>query len=132
MTTQDVLDAMDHSDEEDYDVDEPCKYGSDEEFSDLSGEEDNDEDDMDTSTPHSPSPATSASPDSSQPPPTWTSNLKPVTITPFQSAVGPTMPFSDSPLDIFQLFCTTPLLQTIYTQEKVMRSQYCKINNIGF
>ena len=119
MTTQDVLDAMDHSDEEDYDVDEPCMYGSDEEFSDLSGEEDNEDDDMDTSTPHSPlltSPATSASPDSSHPgslPPTWTSNLKPVTITLFQSAVGPTMPISDSPLGVFQLFFTTPLLQTI-------------------
>ena len=111
-----MLDAMDHSDDEDYDVDEPCMYGSDEEFSDLSWEEDNDDDNMGTTIPHSPTPATSASPDSSQPgslPPTWTSNLKPVTIHLFQSAVGPTMPISDSPLDVFQLFFTTPLLQTI-------------------
>ena len=50
MTTDDVPDALYSSDEDDSDVDDPDKPfmdGNDDEFSDLNGEEDDDED-MDT------------------------------------------------------------------------------------
>ena len=117
MTTEDVLEAIDYSDEDcEYDdPEEPFTYGSDDEFSDLNGEDDENDDDMATlPSPLTTCPGTSGTSPSSQPgnlPPT--SNLKPVTTAQFQSHVGPTVPISDSPLDVFQLFFTTPLLQKI-------------------
>ena len=65
LTTQEVLEAFDYSDEEDYDVgnpDEPFMEGSDDDFSDLDGEEDN-SDNIDVSPPMSPlgTPARSSS-----------------------------------------------------------------------
>ena len=128
MTTQDVIDAI-YSDDDDSDVDdpdEPFMDGSDDDFSDLDGEEDDyDGDDyMDTSShpppvsspassPLSPvgTPPTTASP--STLPAMWTTSLQPVTITPFQSAAGPTVPIPDSPLEVFELFFTAPLLQMV-------------------
>ena len=114
------------------DPDEPFMDGSDDDFSDLEGEldeDDNDEDmDTDRSTPHSPP----ASPPAMTPPPScfpvgtpsttpplrtlpamWTPSLQPVTIRPFQSAVGPTVPVPDSPLEVFELLFTAPLTQMI-------------------
>ena len=71
MSTQDVTDAIYSDDDDDFDVDdpdEPFMDGSDDDFSDLEGElddDDNDEDmDTDMSTPHSPS----ASPPAVTPP----------------------------------------------------------------
>ena len=121
LTTTDVLDAI-YSDEDDSDVDdpdEPFMYGSDDEFSDLNGEDDypddEDNDNMDTSPPHSPPQAPPAA-NSTQPdnlPKKWTTSLKSVNIEPFQSAVGPTVPIPDSPLEVFNLLFTTNLLQMI-------------------
>ena len=136
MTTEDVIDALIDDDDDDSDVDdpdEPFMDGSDDDFSDLDGEElDDNDDNMDctsysppvsspvcaTAPPGSPvsSPA-AASPTTPSPastlPAMWTTSLQPVTITPFQSAVGPTVPVPDSPLEVFELFFTAPLLQMI-------------------
>ena len=127
-----MIDAI-YSDDENYDVDdpyEPFMEGSDD-FSDLDGELDDDGyGDMDTGmgSSHSPpasSPATTPPPGcspvgtpSATPPPgtlpaMWTTSLQPVTITPFQSAVGPTVPVPDSPLEVFELLFTAPLVQMI-------------------
>ena len=103
--------------------DEPFMDGSDDDFSDLEGEldeDDNDEDmDTDMSTPHSPPGWSPVGTPSTTPPPgtlpaMWTTSLQPVTIiTPFQSAVGPTVPVPDSPLEVFELLFTAPLMQMI-------------------
>ena len=127
MTTQDVIDAISGDDDDDSDVDdpdEPSMDGSDGDFSDLDGEElDDDDDNMDctsysppvnsplcvTAPPGSPvsSPA-AASPTTPSPMRTlramWTTSLQPVTINPFQSAVGPTVPVPDLPLEVFEFF----------------------------
>ena len=89
LTTQDVLYAIDSSDDEDFEVDEPFTDGSDDEFEDLNGEED--DDNMDVSPPYSPQgtlPGASpdSSPDSSPAstptslPHMWTTSLQPVTV----------------------------------------------------
>ena len=133
MSTQDVIDAIySDDDDDDFDVDdpdEPFMDGSDDDFSDLEGELDDDDEDMDTdtgtpATSHSPpstSPVTTPPPGntpSTTPPPhtlpaMWTTSLQPVTITPFQSAVGPTVPVPDSPLEVFELLFTAPLMEMI-------------------
>ena len=126
INTEDVLLALgiSYDDEDEFEVDDPDKSfmdRSDDDFSDLDGEEDDaDDNDMDTTPSDSPlsmpsqsdHSSPSAPPDSSLPddlPQMWTTSLKPVTIKPFQSAVGPTVPMSNSPLEVFQLFFTTPL-----------------------
>ena len=134
MSTQDEIDAICSDDDADFDVDgldEPFMEGSDDDFSDLDGELDDDgyeDKDMDTGRPHSPpasSPATTPPPGcspvgtpSTTPPPgtllaMWTTSLHPVSITQFQSAVGPTVPVPDSPLEVFELLFTAPLIQLI-------------------
>ena len=135
MSTQDVIDAIYSDDDDDFDVDdpdEPFMEGSDDDFSDLDGELDDadgyEDMDMDMGRPHSPpasSPATTSPPGcspvgtpSTTPPPDtlpamWTTSLQPVTITPFQSAFGPTVPVPDSPLEVFELLFTAPLIQMI-------------------
>ena len=131
LTTQEVLHAIDYPDEEDdFDVDdpdEPFMYGSDDDFSDLNGEDNNDDldDNMDVSPPYSPlgtppgGSSPGASPDCSPPstsaslPRMWTTSLQSVTIQPFQSQVGPTVPIPESPLEVFQLLFTTSLMQMI-------------------
>ena len=117
MTTEDVIDALtdDDDDNSDVDPDEPFMDGSDDDFSDLDGEEFDDDDDNMDSTSYSPpvsstvcaiappgSPLSSpaaASPTTPSPastlPAMWTTSLQPVTITPFQSAVGPIVPVPD-------------------------------------
>ena len=126
MNTQDVLQRLDDQDDDEFEVDDPddpFMDGSDEEFSDLDEEEDDaDDDNVDSNTPpDSPLSMPHHSAPSTPPgsgcltddlPRMWTS-LKPVTIQPFKSTVGPTVPISDSPLELFQLFFATPLLQKI-------------------
>ena len=75
-----------------------------------------------SSTPHSSQSLPSSSPPSSQShppskpsastPAQWSCTLRPVTIHPFQSPVGPTVPIPDSPSKIFDLFFTPSLVQT--------------------
>ena len=125
-TTEKVL-AVDSDDEDDYDVDDPAEPfmdGSDEEFSDLDGEDDMDNN-MDVSLPHSPmglppedtsagaSPPSSPASTSASVPSMWTQSLQPVNIYPFQSQTGPTVPIPESPLEVFQLLFTTSLMQMI-------------------
>ena len=113
------------------DPDEPIMEGSDDEFSDL-GEVEEDEDDDNlfptTSSPcssevhTSPSCITPTSPsithhNTHTPTNTdnctsWSSILNPVTIKPFRSPVGPTIPISASPLEVFQLFFSEDLMKT--------------------
>ncbi len=49
-------------------------------------------------------------------PTTWSSTLKPVTIKPFQSPVGPTAIISTSPLEVYHLFFTDNLREEIVEQ----------------
>ena len=119
MTTEAVLNAIELSDDEDFDYDdpeEPCMDGSDDEFSDL--DDDIEDDDVDSAT-GSTSPALSddSPPGTATPsttlPQMWSRQLSPVTMSPFQSLVGPTVPISETPSDVFELFFTTHLLQLI-------------------
>lgn len=67
-----------------------------------------------TSATNPPSPPAKAIPTSSSPSaPSWSSNLKPVTIKPFTSPVGPITAISESPLEVFQLFFTSDLFGEI-------------------
>ena len=116
------------------DPDKPLMEGSDDDFSDLSSVESEEEDKgfpdrsrVCTQTPPPTNNTTAANgPDSTIPPtiaanpsinpssnsgrdctsqPTsWSSTLHPVTINPFTSPVGPAVPISASPLDVFTLF----------------------------
>ena len=114
------------------DPDEPIMEGSDDEFSDLREvEEDEDDDNLfpTTSSPcssevhTSPSCITPTSPsithhNTHTPTNTdnctlWSSTLNPVTIKPFRSPVGPTIPISASPLEVFQLFFSEDLMENI-------------------
>ena len=140
LTTQAVLDAIAFSDDEEREVDDPAEPfmdGSDEEFSDLDDLDldDNYDDEQPSlfdlppgssqscplsSTPHSsqsPPPSSSLSsqpyPSSASTQPQWSSTLDPVTIQPFQSPVGPTVPIPDTPSKVFDLFFTPSLVQTI-------------------
>ena len=129
MSDDDQLKFPEEFDELD-DPDESIMEGSDDKFSDL-GEVEEDEHDgayfvhPRTSSPGSsevytsplstPSPSTTpTSPSSTSRLVTthqntdnstsWSSSLSPVTIKPFTSSVGPTVPSSASPVDVFQLF----------------------------
>ena len=46
-------------------------------------------------------------------PTSWSSTLHPVTINPFTSPVGPAVPISASPLDVFTLFFSSDLMEKI-------------------
>ena len=119
LTTQDVLYATDSSDDEDFEVDdpdEPFMDGSDDEFEDPNGEDD---DNMDVSPPYSPQGTLlGASPDSSPDsspastptslPRMWTTSLQPVAIQPFHSPAGSTVSIPESPLEVFHLLFITP------------------------
>ena len=90
--------------------------GSDDEFSDLN--DDVEDDDVDTVTGSTPPALSDDSPPGTITPSTavpqmWSRQLSPVTITPFQSPVGPTVPIPDTPSNVFELFFTTRLLQLI-------------------
>ena len=139
LTTQAVIDALHSDEEDDFEVDdpeEPFMEGSDDEFSDLEDVKEDDEDeDNDNTPPHSPqssSPPSSPTPSTSNSnaPPKWSSTLKPVTISPFVSSVGPTVTIPDSPREVFELFFTPDLLQTIM-DENNRYSTLCFTNAIG-
>ena len=156
LTTQAVLDAIAFSDDEEFKVDDPAEpfmEGSDEEFSNLDDLDDDYNDDEQpslfdlppgssqscplSSTLYSSQSLTSSSPPSSQshPPSTpsastpaqWSSTLRLVTIHPFQSPVGPTVPIPDSPSKIFDLFFTPSLVQTIVDES----NRYMYIHKIA-
>ena len=90
--------------------------GSDDDFSDL--DDDVEDDDVDSAT-GSTSPALSddSPPGTATPsttlPQMWSRELSSVTMSPFQSPVGPTVPIPETPSDVFGLFFTTHLLQLI-------------------
>ena len=131
-----VLDAL-LSDDEDFDLDdpdEPIMEGSDDEFSDmeLASDDEYEQEGENEGSPSSPQPpdhfgmstlsSLSPSPQSSPSPsvptsptppcaPVWTNTLNPVTIQPFTSPVGPTVPIPESPVDVFDLFFTDDILQ---------------------
>ena len=50
---------------------------------------------------------------------TWSSNLQPVSIKPFVSSVGPTVTIPNSPLEVFELFFTTPFIDNIVEQSNL-------------
>ena len=104
--------------------------GSDDEFSDLGDVEEDEQDDTFCLHPRSSSPGSSGAYTSptSRPVTThqnthtptntdnctsWSSSLNPVTIKPFTSPVGPTVPISASPVDVFQLFFSADLMENI-------------------
>ena len=120
-----VLDALLSDDEEFGLNDEPMMAGSDDEFSDLRVASD-DDDDID----ETPAPVSTRHPYLQctlrslhlyslcqlhllTVPPTWSDTLTPVTIQPFTSPVGPTIPIPESPIGIFKLFFTEDVLQAI-------------------
>ena len=110
-TVEDVLEAI----LEDEDLDDPNERmleGSDDEFSDLEMEEDEDDDELASSLCSSISSVLS-SPATSTLPTSWSSSLKQVNIREFTSPVGPTVDIPASPLEAFELFFTTDLLQRI-------------------
>ena len=130
------------------DPDESIMEGSDDKFSDL-GEVEEDEHDGTyfvhprTSSPGSsevytsplstPSPSTTpTSPSTSRLVTThqntdnctsWSSSLSPVTIKPFTSSVGPTVPISASPVDVFQLFFSADLMENIVRESNRYANQ---------
>ena len=111
------------------DPNEPIMEGSDDDFSDL-GEvdleevEENDDNDpcysgIDTGSPPGSPPATTpaTTPDITPLTPTsWSRTLKPVTIKSFTSPVGPTVPISASPLEVFELFFSPDLMKEIVAE----------------
>ena len=118
MTVDDVLEQCADSDDDyaecDYDPDEPVMEGSDDEFSDLEGDEsddiDGDHDAMDSAAASSSAGTSSSSEDSES---TWTTTIKRLNIQPFTSPVGPTQDISSSPLEVFDLFFSPDLMERI-------------------
>lgn len=104
------------------DPNEPIMESSDDEFNDMSGmeSEEGDEDSphpmqsliiaISSSTPKTVAnttvnlSTTTLSTTNSSEPTSWSSTLQPVTINPFTSPVGPTVPIPASPLEVFELF----------------------------
>ena len=120
MTVDDVLQQCEDSDDDyaecDYDPDEPVMEGSDDEFSDLEGDEsdddidDGDHDAMDSAAASSSAGASNSSQD---PESTWSTTIKRLNIQPFTSPVGPTQDISSSPLEVFDLFFSPDLMERI-------------------
>ena len=126
LTAEAVLEELELDD--DFDADEPMMAGSDDEFDDIDDDvnfEDMSDDDDHSSEasapPHHPDSDDdegSEAPDSDTPP-SWSSTLKPVTITPFSAPVGPTVAIPESPLDTFKLMFTTDLQDEIVKQSNL-------------
>ena len=134
LTVNDVLqycagsdDAADADCECDFDLDEPIMDGSDDKFSDLEGDEfddDIDEDNPDTmrDTPAASSTGTSSS--SADQDSTWSTTIKHLSIHPFTSPVGPTQDISSSPLEVIDLFFSSDLMERIVKEQCI-----CKDSN---
>ena len=127
LTAEDVLDELE-LEQDDFDADEPMMPGSDNEFSDLEDVEEDDNaydtdsgDEIATPTPPTPpTPPPRQTPSSnSDTLPTWSSTLKPVTIQPFTSPVGPKVAIPDSPSGTFDMLFTPALMDTIVEQSKL-------------
>ena len=148
------------------DPDEPIMEGSDDDFSDLSSVESEEEDEgfsdrsrVCTQTPPptnnttagnrhnstipptiaanpSINPSSNSGRDCTSQPTSWSSTLHPVTINPFTSPVGPTVPISASPLDVFTLFFSSDLMEKItnetnrYAKQVMGNEMFSKWNRI--
>ena len=92
LTVDDVVQQCADSDDDyadfEYDPDEPVMEGSDDEFSDLEGDEPDDDPDTIPDTPASSSAGASTS--SGDDDSTWSTTIKRLSIHPFTSPVGPT------------------------------------------
>ena len=130
LTVDDMVQQCADSDDDyadfEYDPDEPVMEGSDDEFSDLEGDEpddDMDEDDPDT-TPDTPaSSSAGASTSSGDDDSTWSTTIKRLSVHPFTSSVGPTQHISSSPLEVFDLFFSPDLMEKIVKESNA----YAKI-----
>ena len=102
MTTEDVLDELELVDNQD-DFDEPMMPGSDDEFSDCEFDE-NLEDGNDSgdeqNTPPSPTQQNMPTPTL---PADWSTNLTSLTMSDFNSSVGPTVPVPENVSEVFDL-----------------------------
>ena len=127
LTVEEVIDYCDDSDEDydDYrdDLDEPIMDGGDDEFTDLEGNDLDDEDEDNTNSrpdpsltanlPGSPgSPCSPGSPGSA----TWTTTIKRVPIQPFTSPTCPIEDISSVPIGVYDLFFTPYLMEEIVKQ----------------
>ena len=65
-------------------------------------------------------PTTSHQPTSSS---SWSTTLSPVSIAPFTQQVGPTVPISSDPVEVFELFFTPDILSLIIEQTKIYAGQ---------
>ena len=118
LTVDDVVQQYADSDDDcadfKYDPDEPVIEGSDDEFSDLEGDEPDDDmnkDDPNT-TPDTPaSSSAGASTSSTTDDSTWSTTIKRLSIHPFTSPVGPTQHIFSSPLEVFDLFFSPDLME---------------------
>ena len=120
MTAEDVVDRLDLDDDLD-DFDEHMMPGSNDEFSDcdLEDEDENDSDD-ELNTPLSPTEqASSTVPPPPPLPPDWSSNLTPLTISDFDSPVGPSMPIPETASEVFDLMFTPSLMDMIVEQSNL-------------
>ena len=64
-------------------------------------------------------PTTSHQPTSSS----WSTTLSPVSVAPFTQQVGPTVPISSDPVEVFELFFTPDILALIIDQTKIYAGQ---------
>ena len=134
LTVDDVLQQCADSDEEcpeyEYDPEEPVMEGSDDEFSDLEGDDfdddinegDHNPDPMDDS-PAAPITAGSSSlaRDCES---TWTTTIKRVPIQPFTSPTGPIQNIPSSPLEVFNLFFSPDLYEKIVRVMRTLKQQW--------
>ena len=123
LTVDVVLQQCADSDEEcpeyEYDPDEPVMEGSDDEFSDLEGDENDDIDEGDRDPdPMDDTPAGSSSL-SGDCESTWSTTIKRVRIQPFTSPTGPIQNIPSSPLEVFDLFFSPDLYEKIVEESNV-------------
>ena len=128
LTVDDVVQQCADSDDDyadfEYDPDEPVMEGSDDEFSDLEGDEpDNDMDDDPDTTPDTPASSSAGASTSSGDDSTWSTTIQHLSIHPFTSPVGPTQEISSSPLEVFDLFFSPDLMEIIVKESNA----YAKI-----
>ena len=123
MTTEDVLDELELVDNQD-DFDEPMMPGSDDEFSDCEFDENledrNDDSGDEQNTPPSPTQQNMPTPTL---PPDWSTNLTSLTMSDFNSSVGPTVPVPEKALEVFDLMFTPSFMDMIVEQSNLYARQ---------
>ena len=122
LTAEDVLDELDLEDDYD-DFDEPMMPGSDDEFDDCDLVDEEDENDSDGEQTTPPSPTQQASSATPPLPTDWSSNLTSLTISDFNSSVGPTVPVPETASEVFDLMFTPSLMDTIVEQSNLYAEQ---------